>query len=65
MRARGDITGKSSPSCWRPRALASELNHSSLSGVQIVLDVPASHLDRALDLFAAEAVIEPSPPIAM
>jgi zinc protease len=31
----------------------------SLSGVQIVLDVPASHLDRALDLFA-EAVIEPS-----
>jgi zinc protease len=31
----------------------------SLSGVQIILDVPASHLDRALELFA-EAVTEPS-----
>ena len=31
----------------------------SLSGTQIVLDVPASHLDRALELFA-EAVREPS-----
>jgi zinc protease len=31
----------------------------SLSGTQILLDVPASHLDRALELFA-EAVIEPS-----
>jgi zinc protease len=31
----------------------------SLSGVQIILDVPASHLDRALELFA-EAVMEPS-----
>ena len=31
----------------------------SLSGLQIVLDVPASHLERALELFA-EAVIEPS-----
>jgi zinc protease len=31
----------------------------SLSGVQILLDVPASHLDRALELFA-EAVTEPS-----
>jgi zinc protease len=31
----------------------------SLSGTQIVLDVPASHLDRALELFA-EAVTEPS-----
>ena len=31
----------------------------SLSGVQLVLDVPASHLDRALELFA-EAVTEPS-----
>jgi zinc protease len=31
----------------------------SLSGAQIVLDVPASHLDRALELFA-DAVIEPS-----
>jgi zinc protease len=31
----------------------------SLSGTQIILDVPASHLDRALELFA-EAVTEPS-----
>jgi zinc protease len=31
----------------------------SLSGLQAVLDVPASHLDRALELFA-EAVTEPS-----
>jgi len=31
----------------------------SLAGLQIVLDVPASHLERALELFA-EAVIEPS-----
>ena len=31
----------------------------SLSGLQVVLDVPASHLERALELFA-EAVIEPS-----
>jgi zinc protease len=31
----------------------------SLSGAQIILDVPASHLDRALQLFA-EAVTEPS-----
>lgn len=31
----------------------------SLSGVQIILDVPESHLDRALELFA-EAVTEPS-----
>jgi len=31
----------------------------SLSGAQIILDVPASHLDRALHLFA-EAVTEPS-----
>jgi zinc protease len=31
----------------------------SLSGVQIILDVPASHLDRALELFA-EAAMEPS-----
>jgi predicted Zn-dependent peptidase len=31
----------------------------SLSGLQAVLDVPASHLDRALQLFA-EAVTEPS-----
>ena len=31
----------------------------SLSGTQVVLDVPASHLDRALELFA-EAVTEPS-----
>ena len=31
----------------------------SLSGLQIVLDVPASHLERALELFA-EAVTEPS-----
>jgi predicted Zn-dependent peptidase len=31
----------------------------SLSGVQLILDVPASHLDRALELFA-EAVTEPS-----
>jgi zinc protease len=31
----------------------------SLSGTQIILDVPASHLDRALALFA-EAVVEPS-----
>ena len=31
----------------------------SLSGIQLVLDVPASHLDRALELFA-EAVTEPS-----
>jgi zinc protease len=31
----------------------------SLSGVQIILDVPVSHLDRALELFA-EAVTEPS-----
>ena len=31
----------------------------SLSGFQLVLDVPASHLDRALELFA-EAVTEPS-----
>jgi zinc protease len=31
----------------------------SLSGAQIILDVPASHLDRALGLFA-EAVTEPS-----
>jgi zinc protease len=31
----------------------------SLSGAQVILDVPASHLDRALELFA-EAVTEPS-----
>ena len=31
----------------------------SLSGLQAVLDVPASHLDRALELFA-EAVTQPS-----
>jgi zinc protease len=31
----------------------------SLSGLQAILDVPASHLDRALELFA-EAVTEPS-----
>jgi zinc protease len=31
----------------------------SLSGLQAILDVPASHLDRALELFA-EAVSEPS-----
>jgi predicted Zn-dependent peptidase len=31
----------------------------SLSGLQAILDVPASHLDRALELFA-EAVAEPS-----
>ena len=31
----------------------------SLSGSQVVLDVPASHLERALELFA-EAVTEPS-----
>ena len=31
----------------------------SLAGLQAVLDVPASHLDRALELFA-EAVIEPA-----
>jgi predicted Zn-dependent peptidase len=31
----------------------------SLSGAQLVLDVPASHLDRAMELFA-EAVTEPS-----
>jgi zinc protease len=31
----------------------------SLSGTQIILDVPASHLDRALELFA-EAVTQPS-----
>ena len=57
-RALNGTTGKSSRSSWKPRARASELIFRC-RGLQVVLDVPASHLERALELFA-EAVIEPS-----